>query len=66
MKLSETMFRGGNSGIRLADDRRWRSEVATYLKQHPTASTFDIAMECHLSNKQARRYAHAVRQSTKT
>ena len=61
MRLADTIFRGGNSGIRLADQRRWEAEVAAYIKQHPGASTFDIALECHMGDKPPRRFANAVR-----
>ena len=64
MRLADTIFRGGSSGIRLVDQRRWKAEVAAYLRKNPAASTFDISLECHLSNAQARRFAHAVRQSS--
>ena len=64
MRLADTIFRGGNSGIRLADQRRWEAEVAAYIKQHPGASTFDIALECHMGDKPARRFANAVRRSS--
>ena len=64
MRLADTIFRGGNSGIRLADQRRWEAEVAAYIKQHPGANTYDIALECHMGDNPARRFANAVRQSS--
>ena len=64
MRLADTIFRGGSSGIRLVDQRRWKAEVAAYLNQHPTASAFDIALECHMGDKPAQRFANAVRQSS--
>lgn len=64
MKLAGVISHGGSSGIRLADQRRWKAEVAAYLKQHPAASTFDIALECHMGDKPARRFANAVRRSS--
>ena len=66
MRLADTIFRGGSSGIRLVDQRQWKAEVAAYLKQHPGASTFDIALECHMSNAQARRYHAAFGLPAKT
>ena len=52
-----------NFGQPLSDARRYASEVAAYLKAHPTATTFDLALECHFSDAAARRLIHAYRQT---
>lgn len=31
-----------------------REEVRAYMRAHPGAKTFDVALECHLTDKAAR------------
>ena len=42
-------------GGSLSSARRYRDEVAAYVKGHPGCSTFDIALECHMSDNMVRR-----------
>lgn len=38
----------------LENFERYKAEVAAYVAAHPCCKTFDIALECHMSEKMAR------------
>lgn len=43
------------------DYKRYLGEVRSYLKTHPTAKVFDVAMECHMTREQARNLMRKAR-----
>ena len=38
----------------LENYERYKAEVAAYMSTHPDCTTFDIALECHMSEKMVR------------
>ena len=52
---------GNTYDVRSNSDFR---EVAAYLKAHPDATTFDVALECHFTDSAARYWIKKVRACT--
>ena len=57
--------RAPSAKLSLASTRRERAadlaEVSAYLASHPKASTFDVALCCHMGDSHARKLAKMVR-----
>lgn len=43
-----------------ANRERWVSEAREYLASHPGATVFDLALECHLGDKQAKNFMREI------
>lgn len=49
-----------------ANRERWLSEARGYLARHPGATTFDMALECHLGDKQAKKFMREINEAERS